>query len=246
LPQHDRTLGGEVMSNLYLVRHGQASFGSRDYDQLSPLGVTQSELLGRWLATCGLRPDQVMIGTMRRHRQTAKACMGAWLKDDASKLAPIEDDSFNEFDHKEVLLRTHPEFAEPGYLEQFLAEQVDSRRAFQKVFAKSVARWVEGKHDSEYTESWPGFRTRCLAGLVRAAEAVPDGNIWVFTSGGPISAITQHILDIPDSKVLDLNWSILNASVSQYGHRKGKARLKQFNSIAHLTLPDRADLLSYR
>ena len=43
-----------------------------------------------------------------------------------------------------------------------------------EVFAESVARWVEGKHDSEYTESWPGFRTRCLAGLVRAAQAAPD------------------------------------------------------------------------
>lgn len=234
------------MSNLYLVRHGQASFGSRDYDQLSPLGVTQSELLGRWLTASGLRPDRVMIGTMRRHRQTAEACIGAWLKDELSELTLIEDDAFNEFDHKEVMLRTHPEFAEPGYLEQFLAEQVDGRRAFQKVFAESVARWVEGKNDGDYTETWPGFRSRCFTGLVRAAEAAPHGNIWVFTSGGPIAAITQHILGIPDSKVLDLNWSVLNASVSQYAHRKGKTRLTQFNSIAHLNFPGRADLLSYR
>ena len=172
--------------------------------------------------------------------------MGAWMKDDASNMVPIEDDAFNEFDHKEVLLRTYAEFAETGYLEQFLAEQEDGRRAFQKVFAESVARWVEGKHESEYTESWAGFRARCFAGLVRAAEAASDGNIWAFTSGGPIAAITQHILGIPDNKVLDLNWSVLNASVSQYGHRKGKTRLKQFNSIAHLTLPGQADLLSYR
>jgi len=234
------------MSNLYLVRHGQASFGSRDYDQLSPLGVMQSELLGRWLSASGLKPERVVVGTMKRHRQTADACLARWLNGVTSALEPIEDSAFNEFDHKEVLLRTNPEFAEPGYLEQFLAEQVDGRRAFQKVFAESVARWVEGKHENEYTESWPGFRERCLAGLVRAAEAAPDSDVWIFTSGGPIAAITQHIMGIPDSKVLDLNWSVLNASVSQYIHRKGKTRLKQFNNIAHLTLPDRADLLSYR
>ncbi len=34
------------MGTLYLVRHGQASFGSDDYDRLSPLGQRQSQRLG--------------------------------------------------------------------------------------------------------------------------------------------------------------------------------------------------------
>lgn len=234
------------MSNLYLVRHGQASFGSRDYDQLSPLGITQSELLGQWLSTSGLQPDWVIHGTLKRQRQTADVCLAAWLNGADARQKMVEDNAFNEFDHKEVLLRTHPEFAEPGYLERFLGEQVDSRRAFQKVFAASVARWVEGGNDSDYTESWSGFRERCVAGMHRAAEIGNNASVWIFTSGGPIAAITQHILGIPDSKVLDLNWSVLNASVSQYIHRSGKIRLKQFNSISHLTLPGRDELLSYR
>ena len=234
------------MSNLYLVRHGQASFGSRDYDQLSPLGVTQSELLGQWLAASGLRPHTVIYGTMRRHRQTADAALATWLNSDAAKMVPIEDSAFNEFDHKEVLLRTNPEFAEPGYLERFLAERDDGRRAFQKVFGQSVARWVEGKHEGQYSESWVEFRERCVAGLVRAAEGPPEADVWIFTSGGPVAAITQHILSIPDNKILELNWSILNASVSQVAHRSGRTRLKQFNSVAHLILPGRDELLSYR
>ena len=36
------------MGMLYLVRHGQASFGAADYDQLSELGARQCEALGRW------------------------------------------------------------------------------------------------------------------------------------------------------------------------------------------------------
>ena len=34
------------MGTLYLVRHGQASFGADDYDNLSPLGHQQSQRLG--------------------------------------------------------------------------------------------------------------------------------------------------------------------------------------------------------
>jgi len=233
------------MSNLYLVRHGQASFGSRDYDQLSPLGVTQSELLGQWLAGAGLKPNRVIMGTLRRHRQTADACLAHWLTDNHSSIESMEDSAFNEFDHKEVLLRCHAEFAEPGYLERFLAEQTDGRRAFQKVFAESVERWIAGQHPSDYAESWPEFRARSVAGLLRASESSPDSDVWIFTSGGPIAAITQHVLGVSDEKVLDLNWSVLNASVSQFTHRR-RITLKQFNSVAHLTLPGRAELFTYR
>ena len=38
------------MANLFLVRHGQASFGADDYDRLSPTGHEQSRLLGEYLA----------------------------------------------------------------------------------------------------------------------------------------------------------------------------------------------------
>ena len=38
------------MGSIYLIRHGQASFGADDYDVLSPLGVRQAEVLGDHLA----------------------------------------------------------------------------------------------------------------------------------------------------------------------------------------------------
>ena len=58
------------MATLYLVRHGQASFGADDYDQLSDLGHRQSRLLGEYLADRGVRPARVMTGSLRRQRQT--------------------------------------------------------------------------------------------------------------------------------------------------------------------------------
>ncbi|MEC8667907.1 MAG: histidine phosphatase family protein, partial [Pseudomonadota bacterium] len=34
------------MPTLYLIRHGQASFGADDYDVLSPIGHEQARALG--------------------------------------------------------------------------------------------------------------------------------------------------------------------------------------------------------
>ena len=34
------------MATIYLVRHGQASFGKENYDQLSPRGWEQGRILG--------------------------------------------------------------------------------------------------------------------------------------------------------------------------------------------------------
>ena len=58
------------MGTLYLVRHGQASFGADDYDQLSALGRRQSVRLGEYLRGKGLTFDAVLTGTLRRHAQT--------------------------------------------------------------------------------------------------------------------------------------------------------------------------------
>ncbi|MFP2905716.1 histidine phosphatase family protein [Pyxidicoccus sp. 3LFB2] len=37
------------MGVVYLVRHGQASFGAADYDQLSETGLAQARVLGETL-----------------------------------------------------------------------------------------------------------------------------------------------------------------------------------------------------
>lgn len=234
------------MSRLYLVRHGQASFGHRDYDQLSPLGVEQSQILGRWLAGTGLEPQQILHGSMVRQQQTAMHCLEHWMPGKRAAIAPVEHNAFNEFDHKEVLLRTYPQFSEPGYLEQFLAKQPDSRRIFQEQFAESMQRWMMAASPQGYTETWPEFRTRCVNGLLQVAETAVEQDVWIFTSGGPIAAILQHVMGISNEKVLEINWAIRNASISLFTCRSGTIRLKQFNSVAHLIHAHRPELLTYR
>src|SRR5215212_4740339 len=90
---------GPRMSVVLLVRHGQASWGAADYDRLSSLGEQQSRVLGAALAARGVRPDLVVRGAMRRHRQTAEAAAAAagWAGD------VVEDAGWNEFDHQQML-----------------------------------------------------------------------------------------------------------------------------------------------
>ena len=60
------------MSNIYLVRHGQA--GTRDaYDSLSELGHRQCQLLGEWFASQGIKFTAAYSGEMSRQQQTAQA-----------------------------------------------------------------------------------------------------------------------------------------------------------------------------
>ncbi len=96
------------MGEIYLVRHGQASFGAADYDQLSPLGEEQGRILGRWHRQLGLQVDGVALGGLKRHRQTAEA----WSAEMADAPAPslwTVDPGFDEYDHREMLMRAHPE-----------------------------------------------------------------------------------------------------------------------------------------
>ncbi len=51
-----RTTRRDRVSRILLVRHGQASWGADDYDQLSPLGDEQSRVLGAALAARGITP----------------------------------------------------------------------------------------------------------------------------------------------------------------------------------------------
>ena len=90
------------MSVLLLVRHGQASWGEADYDRLSPRGVEQSRLLGAALAGRAVRPDVVLRGSLRRHKQTADAAIegAGW------EVPVVEDAGWDEFDHMSTLAGT--------------------------------------------------------------------------------------------------------------------------------------------
>ena len=83
------------MGSVHLIRHGQASFGSDDYDLLSPVGMQQSTALGMSWEASGWAPTAAVAGSMKRHAQTAIAAIDACGQGDGYDI----DDGWNEYDH---------------------------------------------------------------------------------------------------------------------------------------------------
>ncbi|MFZ1974119.1 MAG: phosphoglycerate mutase family protein, partial [Candidatus Acidiferrales bacterium] len=66
------------MGNLYLVRHGQASFLQQNYDKLSPVGEAQARLLGEYWARRGITFDRVCVGPRERQKDTVELVRAAY------------------------------------------------------------------------------------------------------------------------------------------------------------------------
>lgn len=233
------------MGHIYLVRHGQASFGSANYDQLSALGFEQARLLGQWFANGRHAFQRVINGGMQRHRQSADTCLAELSK---ALLVDTEfhtDEDFAEFDHHQVLLRHCPEFADAARFQRLLAQHEHPQRAFERIFAGAMMRWMDGAHDADYGESWPAFRARCIAALDRATTAGAASTI-IFTSGGVISTLMQHVLGLQDRQVMEMSWTLANCSVTKLLHRPGQVSLAYLNNYAHLEWLGEADAITYR
>lgn len=218
------------MGQMLLVRHGQASWGTEDYDVLSPLGWEQARLLGASFAARELVPDLVIQGGMRRHRETGEAVIEAagWRD-----VEVVTDPGWNEFDHIGMLSR-HP-VPEEGEL---------SRAEFQAWFVEASERWTSGLHDEEYTESFPAFAARILAAVERTAEQVNTrGTVVVLTSGGPVSLAVSCLLTEPAADLSaaayaaiwgQLNKVVVNSSVTKFVVGRRGATLVSFNEHCHL------------
>jgi broad specificity phosphatase PhoE len=235
------------MGQIYLVRHGQASFGTANYDRLSDLGVQQARLLGQWFAHRNQGFHRVVTGGMMRHRQTADACMAVLPQELRMEKEWESDVGFNEYDHHEVLLRHRPDFVDPIAVKDFLARSENPKRVFQEIFQLAMTRWMDGRHDQEYGEPWPVFRNRCIAAFQRLLNSAgPSQNIIVFSSGGTIATLCQHVLGLPDRQTAELNWSMVNCSVTKLFYQPGKVTLSYLNNYAHLESLGEKHSITYR
>jgi broad specificity phosphatase PhoE len=220
------------MSVVLLVRHGQASWASSDYDRLSALGEQQSRVLGAALAARGVGPDLLVRGSMRRHRQTATAvASGAGWDGDV-----VEDAGWDEFDHLSTLQGAVDFDEVPG-------EGPDER---VRRFEATIDRWASGRHDTEYHESFPAFRDRVDAAMRRTLERLePKQTAVVFTSAGPVSWVAATLADGGVPAWGRLSTVVVNSSVTKVVHGRRGISLISFNDHSHLEEVG-PDLLTYR
>ncbi|RBW50650.1 histidine phosphatase family protein [Marinobacter sp. F3R11] len=229
------------MATVYLVRHGQASFGKENYDQLSPRGWEQGKVLGRWMAD-KVRLAAVFGGNLQRHRETVEAITTGY----GTKLPDMQvTPGFNEFDHISVVNRYRPEWSDRQVMARDLAAVPKPAAAFQQAFVNAVRRWASGDYDSEYDETWTGFKTRVLAAFDEMIEYADGGDVLVSTSGGPVAVVCQQLLGLEDERTLGLNEVIANTSVTRVLYSAGRRSLSVFNNYSHLEAEDPA-LVTFR
>ena len=236
------------MRTLYLIRHGQASFGHENYDRLSETGFRQMKILAGHLAATGCRVDAVYSGPLERQKSSAEQVIRRCreLKKQMPGMMICPD--LSEYDYKAVLSSQLPDMiaADPA-IEEMLKNIYTDAAAFQQVFEGAIMRWVSGKFDKPGVRTWADFSSRVYQTLSDISSR--HGNrsiIWVFTSGGVITASLQAALKLTSRRATEVGWQLLNASVSRFVCRGNRLTLSGFNDIAHLELTRNRSLFTYR
>lgn len=210
------------MAEIYLVRHGQASFNSDDYDRLSDTGHRQSEYLGRYFADRNIEFSQIFTGSQQRHRQTADGiCPARSVSRDVHP-------GLNEYDFAalyKAYMDQHPDEAD--------AAKEGDRRVFYHRLKLALTLWSEGRLAGDLPESWAEFSTRVAAALDHIRDNA-DGICLVVSSGGAISRAIGHILDLAPQKIIDLNLQIKNSAFSHIYPGRDRLHLSSFNNVPHL------------
>ena len=217
------------MPVVLLVRHGQASFGTADYDNLSDLGREQSAVVGAELARRGLRDPVAVCGTLRRQRDTAAIALPAA----GFEVEPRVDGRWDEYDHLELLKR---------YIPPEEAQSDGSSRGVQPLLDRALAAWVGHGDDG----GWPAFSGGAADALSELVTGLPSGqDAVVFTSGGILAAVCAALLGGGAQAVVALNRVTANGAITKLTVGRGGTSLVSFNDHAHFE-GDARRLLSYR
>ncbi|MBT0587330.1 histidine phosphatase family protein [Alteromonas oceanisediminis] len=233
------------MTEIILVRHGQASFGKTNYDKLSELGAQQAHCLGQFWADNEFTFDALWRGDMVRHEETAHGILLGLSTSPEGKLVAdgVNDvavhSGLNEFDFQAVAdayLTIHPDDkpasgAEPA--------------AFYRLLRKSMRAWSAGElSEHQLPETWQAFQSRVVEVL---DQAVASGHkrIVMATSGGAIAMSISHILGADAASMINLNLQIRNTSLTHIFANASGRHLHQFNALPHLDNKAMRHAISY-
>lgn len=231
------------MTTIYLVRHGQASFGAESYDKLSPNGEQQAKLLGQYFDDILKESPYVVAGSMQRHQQTAKISLAECFPE--SEIVTIP--AWNEFNHQQVFAQYEPRFNQPELLKADVAQHANPRAYLSKIFEGAIERWTGGDYHHEYEESWPEFKARIENGLQHLCDELANTQpryAVVFTSGGVISVAVGKLLGLSPEKTFALNWAIANTSLTTLRLVGNEAQLLSLNEH-HFIKAKQPDLLTW-
>jgi broad specificity phosphatase PhoE len=226
------------MPVVHLIRHGQASFGSSDYDVLSPTGHQQADLVAAELRRRGITPQVIAAGSLKRQLDTASAMLadGVTVADGV-----LVDQRWNEYDHMAMLRqrRAATLWAMAG------GGGRDRSRSVQKVLDAALLDWASGTGPNPAGQTWAQFSAGAIAALDSVlAQAGSGGTALVFTSGGVIAAVCARLLGLGAEGYVSLNRVVVNTGITTITSGRSGTSLLTFNDHSHLA--GQQALLTYR
>ncbi len=215
------------MAELLIVRHGQASFGAENYDDLSDLGRQQSRALGDTLRALNWIPDRMITGSLMRQKQT--------LEEMGFEETEEEHAGWNEYDFHDLL---HSRFGGEAP-----RDVITDRKTHFRALKETLAEWQAGGI-AQAGESWETFCSRVEQAR---QEAVSSGaeRVLVVSSGGAIARLVAASLSLPNEQMIALNLQIKNTSTSRFMFSNEKFFLHEFNCVPHFHNLERAALMTY-
>lgn len=225
------------MGTLYLVRHGQASFGADDYDQLSALGRRQAERLGAWWRErhgADFRFDAVLTGTLHRQIQTWEemAAGAGW-----SDVPQVRWPGLNEYDGHAVLQALDPDF-------DFTVDSPDRRRDYFRALRRGLAAWMRAETRPEGMPSYADF-VHGVVGALAHVRTHFSGNVALVASGGPITTAVGHVLSVPAETTIEMNLFYRNSAVTEMTFTPKRLNLLSYNALPHLQAPAYRDWVTF-
>lgn len=225
------------MSRAYLVRHGQAAFGTDDYDRLTGTGIAQCRQLARHWRAIGRGVDLVYSGTLRRQRESADAFVQAAAEEGDTRHSVKALPGIEEYDHLALLVAHQGASGMP-------AAQVD-RREFHRRLSGALQAWAAGELSA--VEPFPVFRDRCAAALAALMLETGRGrNAVLFGSAGSLAAAMQPALGLADWDLLRLKLTFFNTGVSNLLFDGQTITIESLNSVSHLEQPGFTQLITHR
>ncbi|MPS93855.1 histidine phosphatase family protein [Comamonas sp.] len=213
------------MGTLYLVRHGQASFGAEDYDQLSPRGQEQAVRLGEYWRERGLTFDAVYAGTLKRHQQTLAGIVQGL--GNAYRLDAQSRPGLNEYDSEALLRAIHP-----GPLPR--PDTPELYRHHFRLLCDALGQWMGGTISPEGMPDWNGFSDGVHQVLEEIRHRHSGQNVLLVSSGGPISAAVGQVLGTAPEVTIALNMRLRNIAVTEFSISPKRLMLQSFNTLNHL------------
>jgi broad specificity phosphatase PhoE len=236
------------MSEMFMIRHGQASFGEKNYDRLSAIGIKQAQVTAQHWIQLGRHIDAVYIGRMQRQIDTAGALLSELDNNGVTKPKVITEAAFDEYNSEAVFKAQLPSILEAYPSVQERADEIfTDKKLFHFVFHKAMNRWLAGEYDTPGSVTWEGFKARVKDGIQRLIQKQgAKKKVAVFTSGGPISVAVQQALALSDELAMAQSWHIMNASITRFKYNPDGIALVGFNNVTHLELENDSALLTYR